>query len=158
MQSEEFKAAVGKYPTGVTVISTEYNNKFYGFTANSFTSVSLEPVFISFCLNKEASSFNAFLNAKNFAVNILSSVQEDIAIRFASRGNDKFQNIDFIQNSVGTPIISNVLSSIECNHYKHIECGDHYIFIGQVFKVQINNNLVGKSPLVYYGKSYRELK
>ncbi len=158
MRIEEFKAAVGKYPTGVTVISTKYNNKFYGFTANSFTSVSLDPALISFCLNVKASSFDAFFKTKNFAINILSTNQADIAIRFASSATNKFQNIDFIENSSNTPLISNVLSSIECENYKCIECGDHYIFIGKVLKVQINSEVSIKDPLIYYGKSYRELK
>ena len=158
MRIEEFKAAVGKYPTGVTVVSTKYNNKFYGFTANSFTSVSLEPALISFCLSIKAVSFDAFLNTRNFVVNVLSSNQADIAARFASSVPNKFQNIDFIENSFGVPLISNVLSSIECETYKQIESGDHYIFIGKVLKVQINRDLDAKPPLIYYGKSYRELK
>ena len=94
MRIEEFKAAVGKYPTGVTVVSTKYNNKFYGFTANSFTSVSLEPALISFCLSIKAVSFDAFLNTRNFVVNVLSNNQADIAVRFASSVPNKFQNIE----------------------------------------------------------------
>lgn len=158
MQSREFKAAVGKYPTGISVISTKHNDKFYGFTANTFTSVSLEPALISFCLNIKAGSFDAFLNAKYFAVNILSSDQVDIAIRFASSNANKFENIDFTENSFDIPLISNVLSCIECEKYKQIECGDHYIFIGSVLKVKVNNDLDGSTPLIYYGKSYKELK
>ena len=68
MQSDEFKAAVGKYPTGITIVSTNYANKFYGFTANSFTSVSLDPALISFCLNVKSGSFDAFFNTKLFSV------------------------------------------------------------------------------------------
>lgn len=157
MQNEEFKAAVGKYPTGIAVISTKHNNKFYGFTANSFTSVSLDPALVSFCLSINASSFDAFLSAQYFAISILSTRQVDIAVRFASSGADKFQNIDFTENNFGIPLISNVLSSIECKKYKQIECGDHYIFIGKALKVNISSDLL-TSPLIYYGKSYKELQ
>ena len=148
MQSDEFKAAVGKYPTGITIVSTKHGNRFYGFTANSFTSVSLDPALISFCLNVKSASFEAFFNIKYFAINILSTSQIDLATRFASSNIDKF----------GVPLISNVLSWIECEKYKHVECGDHYIFIGKALKVTVNNNLDSISPLVYYGKSYKELK
>ena len=66
--------------------------------------------------------------------------------------------ISFTENNFGVPLISNVLSWIECEKYKHVECGDHYIFIGKALKVTVNNNLDSISPLVYYGKSYKELK
>ena len=158
MQSDEFKAAVGKYPTGITIVSTKHDNRFYGFTANSFTSVSLDPALISFCLNVKSASFDAFFNTKYFAINILSNYQIDLATRFASSNIDKFQNVRFTENNFGVPLVSNVLSWIECEKYKHVECGDHYIFIGKALKVTVNNNLDSISPLVYYGKSYKELK
>ena len=158
MQSDEFKAAVGKYPTGITIVSTKHDNRFYGFTANSFTSVSLDPALISFCLNVKSASFDAFFSTKYFAINILSNYQIDLATRFASSNIDKFQNVSFTENNFGVPLVSNVLSWIECEKYKHVECGDHYIFIGKALKVTVNNNLDFISPLVYYGKSYKELK
>jgi len=158
VQSDEFKAAVGKYPTGITIVSTKHGNRFYGFTANSFTSVSLDPALISFCLNVKSASFEAFFNIKYFAINILSTSQIDLATRFASSNIDKFQNVSFTENNFGVPLINNVLSWIECEKYKHVECGDHYIFIGKALKVTVNNNLDSISPLVYYGKSYKELK
>ena len=158
MQSDEFKAAVGKYPTGITIVSTTHANKFYGFTANSFTSVSLDPALISFCLNVKSGSFDAFSNTKYFAINILSSQQLDLAAWFASSNIDKFHNVNFTENNFGIPLIENVLSWIECEKYKQIECGDHYIFIGKALKVTINSSLDSISPLVYYGKSYKELK
>lgn len=158
MQSDEFKAAVGKYPTGITIVSTKRDNRFYGFTANSFTSVSLDPALISFCSNVKSASFDAFFNTKYFAINILSNYQIDLATRFASSNIDKFQNVSFTENNFGVPLVSNVLSWIECEKYKHVECGDHYIFIGKALKVTVNNNLDSISPLVYYGKSYKELK
>ena len=74
MQSDEFKAAVGKYPTGITIVSTKHDNRFYGFTANSFTSVSLDPALISFCLNVKSASFDAFFNTKFDKINYLKAL------------------------------------------------------------------------------------
>ena len=158
MQSDQFKAAVGKYPTGVCVISTKYNNKLYGFTANSFASVSLDPALISFCLNKKAGSFSAFLNSPYFVVNILADNQSQVAKRFSSSVANKFQDLDYKENDFGITIISGALSFIECEKYNQIECGDHYIFVGKALKATINNDINNKSPLVYYGKTYMELK
>jgi flavin reductase (DIM6/NTAB) family NADH-FMN oxidoreductase RutF len=155
VESEQFKAAVGKYPTGITVISTKYNGKPYGFTANSFASVSLEPTLISFCLNVKAGSFEAFTNSKHFVINILSSSQSEIATRFSSHNINKFQNLDYTENEHGAPIIGNVLSFLECEKYDQIEAGDHYIFVGKVLRAVVSS--LG-TPLVYYAKSYRELK
>ena len=95
MENEEFKAAVGKFPTGVTIISTSYDDKLWGFTANSFNSVSLEPRLISFCLNKEAGSFDVFRETSHFAVSILSSDQASLSTHFASRISDKFDSVIF---------------------------------------------------------------
>lgn len=156
MRSEEFKAAVGKFPTGVTVVSTFFDDKLWGFTANSFTSVSLEPRLISFCLDKEASSFPVFKETSYFSVSVLSSNQSDISKHFASRISDKFRSIEYeIGEYSNSPLISGAISFIECKKYNQFECGDHFIFIGEVGKAVIDET---KSPLLYYAKSYTGLK
>ncbi len=155
MTENDFKAAVGKYPTGVTVISTQYDEQLYGFTANSFTSVSLNPSLISFCLNVKAGSFKAFVNSSYFAINILAADQGEIAEHFAKHISNKFQDVDYTLNDLAVPLLSGCLSNVECRKYNQIEAGDHYIFIGEVIKTKI---LVSdKKPLIYYAKNYRKL-
>jgi flavin reductase (DIM6/NTAB) family NADH-FMN oxidoreductase RutF len=154
--NEEFKAAVGKFPTGVTVISTAHDNRLWGFTANSFTSVSLEPRLVSFCLNKEAGSFNIFKETQHFAISILSSKQSDLSTHFASRLEDKYDTIDYtIGEFSKAPLLTSSVSFIECKKYKQFECGDHFIFVGEVGKTFIDST---KSPLLYFAKSYLEIK
>lgn len=156
MRSEEFKAAVGKFPTGVTVVSTSHGDKLWGFTANSFTSVSLEPRLISFCLNKEAGSFKVFKETSHFAVSILSSDQANLSAHFASRISDKFKSVEYkIGEYSNAPLIRGAISFVECKKYDQFECGDHFIFIGEVGKISIDET---KSPLLYFAKSYMELK
>ena len=154
--NEDFKAAVGKFPTGVTVISTSHNDQLWGFTANSFTSVSLEPRLISFCLNKEAGSFEVFTQVSHFAVSILASNQSELSTHFASRQADKFASADY---SVGefskAPLLSGSVAFIECKKYAQFECGDHDIFVGEVGQISINET---KSPLLYFAKAYTEVK
>ncbi len=156
MRSDEFKVAVGKFPTGVTVISAAHNNQLWGFTANSFTSVSLEPRLISFCLNKQAGSFKVFEVAEYFAVSILASDQANLSTHFASRKTDKFDSIDHnIGEYSKAPLLNGSVAFVECKKYDQFECGDHDIFIGEVGRTYIDDT---KSPLLYFAKSYTEVK
>lgn len=156
MQIEDFKKAVGKFPTGVCVITTSFNDILWGFTANSFVSVSLAPPLVSFCLNKEAGSFKAFVGSKHFAVNILASDQQEIAKQFSHSLSNKFVNVDYkLSEELQTPLISGVTSLIECKKFKEFECGDHFIFISEVVRINVDES---KAPLLYFAKSYREMK
>lgn len=156
MQSEQFKQAVGKFPTGVCVITTSNSDKLWGFTANSFVSVSLTPPLISFCLNTDAASLEAFKNSKFFVVNILSSTQETIAKNFAKPAKDKFANVNYkIDDYTQSPYLIDSASILFCRKKEQIICGDHYIFIGEVTDTQIDEN---KNPLLYFARSFREIK
>ena len=156
IQTNDFKAAVGKFPTGVTIIATKHDNKLYGFTANSFVSVSLQPPLVSFCLHKVAKSLDAFLSSTYFAVSILSSKQANIAQHFAKSISEKFQSVQFdIGKKSRCPLIIDAVSWVECIKYDIFECGDHYIFIGKVVATKINNR---DPSLLYFSKTYKEVK
>lgn len=154
MEINDFKHAVGKFPTGVCVITTHYHDQQFGFTANSFTSVSLSPSLISFCLDKKALSLKAFEHSKYFVVNILSENQSHIADKFAHSGAEKFVGTEYSVNDHAIPIISGSISFLECKNYKSFDCGDHIIFIGLVEKVSIDDI---QKPLLYYGRQYKGL-
>lgn len=154
MNINDFKHAVGKFPTGVCIITTQYQNQLFGFTANSFVSVSLSPALISFCLDKKALSLKAFEHSEYFVVSILAEGQASIANKFAHSGVEKFADTDYFLSSHQIPVISESISHLECKNYKNIDCGDHIIFIGLVEKVSINDS---KKPLLYYGKAYKGL-
>lgn len=157
MQIEKFKKAVGKFPTGVCVVLAVFEDRNFGLTVNSFSSVSLSPPMISFCLDKASGSFRGFAGADIFSVSILASDQADISRHFACKSEDKFKNIDYVTNidCISLPVIKNALSFLECKKIRQIECGDHVIFIGEVIKTFTNE---ANTPLVYYGKSYRTVK
>ena len=156
IQIEEFKKAVGKFPTGVCVITTSFNSLLWGFTANSFVSVSLAPPLVSFCLNKAAGSFDAFIGSKYFSINILASNQQEIAKQFSQRSSDKFANVDYqLGVESKTPLLIGGSSFIQCKKFKEVECGDHFIFIGEVIQIACEES---KLPLLYFAKSYREMK
>lgn len=127
------RRAFGTFVTGVTVITTrEADGTPRGMTANSFTSVSLDPPLLLVCVAKSASSFNAFTEADCFAVNILHEGQVDVSATFASKSPEKFQSVNHDRVHTGAPVLTDSLTWFDCSLYNAIDAGDHAILIGQV--------------------------
>ncbi|WP_341757113.1 MULTISPECIES: flavin reductase family protein [unclassified Candidatus Tisiphia] len=156
VNSEQFKQALSTLPTGVTIITTLYNSKLFGFTASSFTSVSLLPPLVSFCLDKHSFSISAFASSECFAVSILAENQEDISRHFSKFSTDKFAGISYdLGQTSNCPLIKGAVCHIECNKFSQYEVGDHVILIGQVINTIVNSNV---KPLVHCLRQYRGLK
>lgn len=152
----QFKEAMSRFPSGVTVITTNFGKQFFGFTASSFTSVSLKPPLILFCLNKNSYSIGGFEKSDKFAVSILAEHQTDISEHFAQSRPNKFTEIAYeLGAATACPLIDGAICHIECRKYASYEAGDHIIFIGEVINIVIKNDL---KPLVYFHKSYANLK
>jgi len=142
LDPKELRAAFASYMTGVTVVTAKTDDGGYvGFTANSFTSVSLEPPLLLICPGKHLSSFDAFAKAENFAVNILAQDQEAISNRFASSKGDRFSETDWQADGFGSPIIEGVAACFSCSTFQRIDAGDHMILIGRVEAFQQNSDL-----------------
>jgi flavin reductase (DIM6/NTAB) family NADH-FMN oxidoreductase RutF len=156
VKADEFKNAMSLFPSGVGVITTSYNNELLGFTANSFTSVSLEPPLILFCLKNSSYSISGFHKSNEFAISILAENQIEISKQFAKSQINKFLNIDYkLSAYTNCPLIDGAICHIECYKAASHEAGDHTIFIGKVINTAIKNNL---KPLLYFLKSYNKLK
>ena len=133
MEKTDFRAICGQFATGITVITTSYNNKNIGFTANSFTSVSLEPPVILFCLKTDSASNEAFQQSKAFVINILSEAQEDVSNAFANPKNSqeaRFNAVSLQPNSL--PVLQDTLGYLLGNIIEFKELGDHIVYYGQV--------------------------
>ncbi len=129
----EFRRALGQFATGVTVITTrDADGTPRGFTANSFTSVSLDPPLILICIGKHAASLPVFENAPDFAVTILAEQQRDVAGLFASQRPDKFDVADWTAGKNGMPVVDGGLAWMECARHQVVDAGDHIILIGLV--------------------------
>ncbi len=151
MELDSFKAAMARFGSGVTVITTrEIEGAPTGFTASSFSSLSLDPPLVLFCLDRVAHCFDAFYGATHFAVNILTTGQEDVANRFAQRGGDKFKDVGLMDGATDSPLIEGSLVSLECRTTEKLPGGDHLIFIGEVEQVHLGEG----SPLLYYMGKY----
>ena len=131
--SKLLRAALSQFATGVTIIATkEDDGTPRGFTANSFTSVSLEPPLILVCIARSAASCGVFSSGRLFSVNVLSEEQKDISGLFASRRPDKFDIAPWHPGKTGTPVIDDALAWFECAHHELVEAGDHVILVGRV--------------------------
>ena len=124
---------LSKYSTGVTVVtSTDFDGNPIGMTVNSFTSVSLQPALVLWCIDKKQPSYNFFINAKGYAVNILSKEQNDLCYKFASQRDDKFENVNWNSSINGFPLVENCLAWLDCKRWNYYSGGDHQILVGEV--------------------------
>lgn len=143
--------AFGCFATGVTIITTRQDDGTpRGFTANSFTSVSLDPPMLLVCVAKTAHSCPVFAAAPHFAVNILEQRQKDLSGLFASRAADKFEQVPWQSGVAGMPVFDEALAHLVCSQEKVIDAGDHLILLGRV----IGHATGQGQPLGYFRGTY----
>lgn len=131
----DYRQVLGSFLTGVTVVTTlNEKGKPIGFTANSFTSVSLDPPLVLVCLAKSSYLQPTFKQAKHFAINILSEEQRDISALFSSPIENRFNNVKTHCRATKTPILSDVTAWLDCETHKVIDAGDHIILMGRVLE------------------------
>jgi flavin reductase (DIM6/NTAB) family NADH-FMN oxidoreductase RutF len=148
------RQALGSFPTGVTIVTClGSNNKPLGFTANSFTSVSLDPQLISICIDKGSFNIDSFSIVRHFAVSVLSEDQQAISTTFATPNEDRFKNIEWDSKNTGSPVIKGSVAWFDCNTEQVINAGDHLILIGKVVAFDSNP----KTPLMYLRGNYVNL-
>lgn len=149
---------VGRFATGVTIITARNAaGQDVGLTANSFTSVSLEPPLLLFCLADTAQSHDAFDVGSHFAVNVLSSAQQDLSNRFARSGDDKFAGLTTDRWDGGVAILPGCLANLECAVHQRVEAGDHVIVIGRVLRLSSADDDGSEAPLLFYRGGYAQL-
>lgn len=155
ISSNEFRAALSRFASGVTVVTTkDAEGKPHGITVSAFCSLSLDPPLILVCIEKSAGSHNAFTESGFFVVNILSEEQIAHSNQFAAPIFDKFNGIKYQTGLEGVPILENALANLECKLVNSHENGDHTIFVGQVEKTTLKD---GK-PLLYFHGNYRMME
>lgn len=146
-----FRRALGNFATGVTIITAiDPDGTKVGVTANSFSSLSIDPPLILWSSKKDARSSPIFEAATNFAVNILASDQLDMSNHFARQQEDKFEGVEWEEGIGGVPIFPNCAGRFQCEAYDKLDGGDHWIFVGRV----IAFDDFGRSPLCFHQGSY----
>lgn len=150
----EFRLLCSRFATGITVITTVDNGgQPHGFTANSFTSVSLEPPLILFCIDRQASVYGRFLQAEWIAVNVLDETQRSLSVRFSAPVEARFEGIAWTRGLHGVPLLDGTIATIEASITSRIKGGDHDIFLARV----VRGTCGAGQPLVYFGGEYRTL-
>jgi 3-hydroxy-9,10-secoandrosta-1,3,5(10)-triene-9,17-dione monooxygenase reductase component len=148
------RRALGSFVTGVTVVTTRNGGgKPIGLTVNSFNAVSLEPPLVLWSLSLRAASFDAFVQASHFAVNVLAADQAAISETFAKTGGDKFANVAWASGIEDMPLIEGTAASFTCRNASRYPGGDHLIFIGEVIAFERH----ARVPLAYANGRYIEL-
>jgi len=151
LDARSLRTALGAFATGVTIVTTRgLDTDDVGLTANSFSSVSLEPPMVLWSLSKSSSSIEAFRGAAHFAVHVLSSAQETLSTRFASKGIDKFAGVPVDRGPDGVPMLRDCAARFTCRTVHQYEGGDHVIFVGEVLELLSS----AVPPLVFHGGRY----
>jgi flavin reductase (DIM6/NTAB) family NADH-FMN oxidoreductase RutF len=149
----EYRRALAQFPTGVTIVTARgAEGRYIGLTANSFTSVSLDPALVSWSLRLNSALFEAFDRAGHFGVNVLAASQARLAARFAARCDDRFHGVEVIEGIEGLPLIAGSLATFECSNVACHVAGDHGIFIGKVQRY--TNAQRAELPLVFCQGGY----
>ena len=145
-----FRQALGSFPTGVTVVSAAAGERRVGVTANSFSSVSLEPPLVLWSLNRTSGSLDVLREATHFAVNVLAHDQQAISQRFCTPADDKFADLDVDEGAGGCPVLPGCAAVFECRRVAEYDGGDHVILIGEVERYATS----GSDPLVFCQGGY----
>lgn len=144
------RRALGNFATGVTIVTAHDGEHMVGVTANSFSSVSLDPPLVLWSIDKRAGSYSVFQRASHFAVNVLAMDQIDLSNRFARPHDNRFSGVAWRSGHGGCLLIEDTSASFQCEKYQTIEGGDHWILIGRVLAFEDN----GRAPLLYHQGSY----
>ncbi|MEH7545582.1 MULTISPECIES: flavin reductase family protein [Bacillaceae] len=151
MDDRQFRTAMGKFATGVTVIATDMDGDVHGMTANAFMSVSLDPKLVVISIGEKARILEKIKQSKTFSVNILAANQQELSMIFAGQLKEHreviFDRLD------GKPVLAGAVAQIACEvSAEHVE-GDHTLFIGRVTDIQLED----AEPLIFYSGRYRSL-
>lgn len=152
-RARRFRDVLGRFASGVTVVTATSNGEPVGMTCQSFSSVSLDPPLVLFVPAKTSRAFPLMQRAGKFAVNFLASDQAELSNVMASRGVDKFSDVDWRPSEVtGSPLLEGALGYVDCTIHAVHEAGDHFIVIGRVLDLAATDE---PDPLLFYQGRYR---
>lgn len=151
MDDRTFRTAMGKFATGVTVITTEVKDEAYGMTANAFMSVSVDPKLVLISIDEKAHMNGYVQDAGKFAVNILNEDQQDMSAYFAGQINQR-RSVTFNRFNE-LPAIPNSLVNLTCNVHDSVVAGDHTLYIGEVTDIFIADG----EPLTFFSGKYKQI-
>lgn len=145
------KNAFGKFATGIAIAScVDANGEFRALTVNSFTSVSLKPALVLWCIENKTAAYTSFMEANGYALSILGADQTALSNRFAGRDPETLSNSEYEIWETGAPLLKSRIAGFDCRIYRRHKAGDHVILVGEVVRFDSND----ETPLVYYASQY----
>ncbi len=146
----ELRNALGRFATGVTVVTCQGSSGPCGITVNSFSSVSLQPPLVLWNIAKVSNSLQAYLDAEHFAINVLRADQESISSHFAMSDHTRWNGIEYTKSGNDVPLLPDTLACFECRTHQIHDCGDHFIIIGEVERYRYGEG----QPLLFFAGDY----
>jgi flavin reductase (DIM6/NTAB) family NADH-FMN oxidoreductase RutF len=154
LDQDAFRAVLGRFASGVTVVTVRGpNGHDYGMTVSAFSSVSLEPPLVMVCIGEDSSLKPMIAEATHYGVSILSSTQEPLSRRFADHG-ERFDGVGFMRGESGVALIDGALAHVECRIIARHRTGDHTIVVGEIEAASVGD----ERPLLYYRGGYAQLE
>ncbi|WP_430785711.1 flavin reductase family protein [Virgibacillus flavescens] len=152
MDARFFRDTMGKFATGITIVSTNYKGEVIGMTVNAFMSVSLDPKLIAISIDENAKMYDKLQETKQFGLSILREEQKELSMIFAKQMK-KDREIPFVLQD-GVPVIDGSIATLSCKVKDTALAGDHMIFIAEVTEIKADTG----EPILYYGGKYRTVK
>ena len=146
-----FRDVFGHFATGVTIITAMDGDEPVGMAANSFTSVSLEPPLVLFCVAHSSSTWPRIQAAGKFAINILGEHHEELSRLFAKRDTDRFGSTPWHRGVSGSPVLDEAIAYVDCEFEAEYPGGDHMIIVGRVLDLDMRADA---RPLLFYKGTY----
>jgi len=147
------RRALGQFPTGVTIVTAVHRTQRYGMTANSFSSVSLDPPLVQWSVAKSSPSHDAFIAADAFAVHFLGAGHRELALRFGSSNSGKFTGVSHTEGITGAPLLTDLAPIFECRTWARYPGGDHTILVGEIVRLITRAH----DPLLFHSGELRAM-
>ncbi|NUS42748.1 MAG: flavin reductase [Mycobacteriaceae bacterium] len=149
-----FKSVLGRFATGVAVITACHDGAPVGFTCQSFSALSLDPPAVCFCPARSSTSWPRLRAAGRFCVNILAHDQQELCRQLARSGTDKFAGVQWTPSANGAPRLEGAVATIDCELDRELDGGDHTIVIARVTALSEHSDA---APLLYYRAAFAQL-
>lgn len=153
--SKAFRNALGAFPTGIAVVTASGADAHVGITVNSFTSVSLDPPLVLWCIDRKSARYPTFAAAPGFTISILGSVHKEVSSRLAKSGEHSLDGVALMPTQLGPPALADALAVFECARENVWDAGDHAVLIGRVLRFARHDE--AGAPLVYFRGRYGAL-
>jgi flavin reductase (DIM6/NTAB) family NADH-FMN oxidoreductase RutF len=152
IDADEFRAVMGSWPSGVTIVTSRAGERIHGKTVSDVSGVSLDPPLALVCAAKSSVTTGLIEEGQCFGVNILSSDQDALSNRFASKKDEfkRFDGVETFEGTTGAPLIRDALVNLDCRVIAIHDAGDHVLCVGEIEQIQINEG----DPLVFFRGGY----